>query len=372
MYLLNYTKLEKQYGKDILPFSEKISPVPTSNTGKSEIYIILTLNKADVLELKRNKNIKLLNNINIINYYFVKVNKVKKLCKINDNSSNNLSLVLNCLKRELKGFSIMCYLDIQNDNFKNNLNIFTDNNFTEPIVIQNKLCLVLDENQADSYIKEKINYAIQQFQNPSFACILKCKFSRNCLEYLKKICEEEVEIGGEFYISKLKENISTLDIVKNVVVKGTKDGIKIPRIRMNFHSHPKNTYKIYNVNYAWPSKVDFLGFYRLRFDTIFHCVTSLEGIYIMHFNEYWGDKLESIPESIIKKYDFDDYRDENKEDFLEVLNKMNNVKYKGHPVINVKFLKWDTPEDIFEISFQKSQNSCPISQKMFDNYKKTL
>jgi len=141
---------------------------------------------------------------------------------------------------------------------------------------------------------------------------------------------------------------------------------------MNFHSHPKNTYKIYNVKYAWPSKVDFLGFYKLRNDTIFHCVSSLEGIYIMHFNEYWGDKLETIPESVIKKYDFDDHRDDNKKNLLEVLQKMNNIKYKGYPVINLKFLEWNKASSVFEIAFQKSQNSCPVSQKMFNIYKKTL
>jgi len=366
--LLNYTHLQKT--NQLESFEKSISPIPNSNTGKSEIHIIVILNEKDKLSLKKSKNINLLNSINILQYYFVKVNTDKKLCKINDKSSENTSLILNVLKKNLKGFSIMCYLDIKKDNFKNILNIFIQHQFTEPIIIQDKLCLVHCERHCKtSCITEKVEYALKEYQNPSKSCKLKCKFSPECTKYLKNICNKQFEMGGELYISKMEKDTCIIDVEKNNIVNGTQDSIKIPKIRINFHSHPKAAYKTYNVKYAWPSKIDFQGFFNLRNDTIFHCVSTVEGIYIMYFNEYWNYNLDIDDNIIGKIYNFDDHRDV---DPKIVVNKMNNVKHKGYSIINVIFLDWENSLNIFELSFRKFQNSCPISQQMFSNYKKTL
>lgn len=366
--IINYTKLLKENGKDIENFSKKIHPVPNSNTGKSEIYVILFLNNGD----KISKNIKELNNIIILHYYFVKVNHNNKLCKINDKSTEKISEILECLKSKFKNFSIMCYLDIHKDDFKDKLNMFTTNRFTEPIIIQDKMCLVHCEKNCDiDYIKEKVEYALTQYFNNSKSCELECRFSEQCLNYLKQICyTHNNEVGGEMYISKIENGICIIDVLFKNTILGSEDAVQIPKLRINYHSHPKKAYKTYGVKYGWPSATDFMGFFELRNNTIFHCVTSLEGIYIMYFNDFWNDKLNTIPDTFIKKYDFDKHTDDYGPDI--VVKKMNRVKYKNHPVINVKLLKWEENNPDFKISFKKCQNSCSISQQMFINYKKTL
>jgi hypothetical protein len=367
--ILNYTKLLRENNKDIQNFSKKIHPIPHSNTGKSQIYVILFLNNSD----KISKNIKQLNDITILDYYFIKVNHKNKLCKINDKSTKKLPKILECLKSKFNNFSIMCYLDIHKDDFKDKLNIFTNNRFTEPIIIEDKMCLTHCEKNCDIiYIKEKVEYALTQYFNNSKSCELQCKFSQQCLKYLKQICyTNDNEVGGEMYISKIENGICIIDVLQNKTILGTKDSVQIPRIRINFHSHPKKAYETYGVKYGWPSATDFNGFFDLRNDTIFHCVTTLEGIYIMYFNEFWNDKLNSIPKKFINKnYDFNNHRDDYGVDI--VLEKINNVKYKNHPVINVKLLKWEENNPYFKIFFKKCQNSCSISQQMFVNYKKTL
>jgi hypothetical protein len=367
--LVNYSNLMKQNKKNIENFLKKIQAVPTSNTGKSIIYIILFVNNTDVIC----KNIKQLNKLDILNYYFVKINHNNKLCKINEKCTGQLPSVLKSLKNKFKGFSVMCYLDIYGNNFKSNLDIFINNGFREPIIIENKMCLVHSEKESDiTYIKEKIEYALSQYNNSSKNCELNCRFSKNCIDYLKEVCYKyDNEIGGEMYISEIKNGVCIIDIFKEKIITGSNDNIELPKLRMNFHSHPKKAYVNYNVKYGWPSYTDFIGFFQLRNHTIFHCITTLEGIYIMYFNEFWNNNLNTIERKFIKEnYDFNNESEDDGPD--KVVEKINNVKYKNHPVINVKLLKWEKNNFDFKISFKKCQNSCPISQQMFDNYKKTL
>ena len=51
----------------------------------------------------------------------------------------------------------------------------------------------------------------------------------------------------------------------------------------NFHSHPRNAYKKYNVKLGWPSGQDYIGFLLASIEdgTIFHMVITIEGIYII-------------------------------------------------------------------------------------------
>ena len=128
-------------------------------------------------------------------------------------------------------------------------------------------------------------------------------FNKNTLSLLKKLVDEEQkEVSGVFKSkNKIGKNILEMYIQKNSFSFGVDDNVKSPNKHCTFHTHPKTTYKKYNVKYAWPSALDYKVLIRENGKLAFHLLATLEGIYLITINP--GIKLPSLQNanSFIKK-----------------------------------------------------------------------
>ena len=112
-----------------------------------------------------------------------------------------------------------------------------------------------------------------------------------------------------------------------------------------------------------------MGFYNLGQNTIFHCVASKEGVYILSFGPYWGSRLDKVSTKFIEKnYDIDHDKNYTPEKYAQ---KVSKIKYKNHPIFLVHFFRWEKAGDVFEVYFPRSEkNTCIPTENMMKKYKK--
>ena len=168
----------------------------------------------------------------------------------------------------------------------------------------------------------------------------------------------------------------------------------------NFHTHPYEAYLHHNCDLGWPSKDDYItyldGF--LNYDVIFHCISTVEGIYIVRIAKdaiiplktcYSKLKTESSQEKFIDKIDawvmsnlnIDkiNYKKQNgvkpKNSIksihspLDYVNFINNypVKYtlcnKQLTLFDIKFIDWNSlsPDFCFNFYHAKVKGKCPVT-----------
>lgn len=66
-----------------------------------------------------------------------------------------------------------------------------------------------------------------------------------------------------------------------------------------FHTHPRGTYGMFNVTMGYPSGTDLLNIIMASNTIIFHCVVTLEGIYVLSLSHAWfGNKLDPVRSAI--------------------------------------------------------------------------
>lgn len=245
--------------------------------------------------------------------------------------------------------------------------------FTKP----NKICMALskkNKKHSSNINRTILNclYVLQQYKNNSDSCNIHAKFSHKAINFLKKTSHRghtknkdntvtQKELGGNLYISKIEkpnsDYIFIVDVDQKNVKPGSEEEVSVSATRYNFHSHPKEAYVKYKVEKAWPSLSDYLGYLRLGNKTIFHCVTTLEGIYIMSFGEYWVNRLNNVDKKFIKK----NYKIERNTDItpFEHVKQVNNIKYKNQPIFIIKFLPWGmATKTIFSVNYKKKGLSC--------------
>jgi hypothetical protein len=182
------------------------------------------------------------------------------------------------------------------------------NNFT--------LCMFKRADDVPKVIDKKhVYYIINEFRKYKTFCGLKLKFDKKTIKFLRKLplggrtknkngSITQKEIAGALYINQVKNKISIHD--KSVTI-GKEEGVDVTNASFNFHSHPKEAYINHNTDIGYPSSQDYLGYLEsyLNSGTIFHAVSTLEGLYIMsiHVNYVNNKKLlKSVKSEIIKKY----------------------------------------------------------------------
>ena len=205
-------------------------------------------------------------------------------------------------------------------------------------------------------------------------CKILVKLERNTINKLKLLCEEtdlfgsqKEQAGNMVAIQKKNNKYYSIEINDKSVIKGTDVGVDIVSGLYNFHSHPRNAYKIYNVKLGWPSAQDYIGFFiSIKEDsTIFHIVSTLEGIYIISLSKDWILKQNIFSEEILdfieKKYNFC-YKEGNTIKWY--LDKVNNIKYKDNIIFTIKYLHWENANTIFSITYSKLYNNCFTCDKI--------
>ena len=213
-------------------------------------------------------------------------------------------------------------------------------------------------------------------------CVINCRLSDKTINQMRKLCEEPEENGEHnekaSSMSAIKgesDNIYTIEINNNAMIKGDEVGVDIVPGLYNFHTHPRNAYKIYNVKLGWPSGQDYIGFL-LSFvedDTIFHVVASLEGVYIISIHKDWifNKKFtQEIGDFISKNYTFS-YKEG--DTINGYLNKINNINYNDSDrIFIVKFFPWEKADSVFRISYAKTYDKCFTCEKEKKKYENKM
>lgn len=324
--------------------------------------------KQSILEIKNNINDK------SKSHYYILHNLEKNKCMLDPECKNHLLDILSYLNKKFFDNTILyTYIKPECQDFELIVNSFLENNFYNPYMTKEGLCIYRKNKQNininKNLVKKQIEYAIQNIDNIN--CNLSVKFSVDAINFLSNasknmgfVKNKQKEISGEMTVNISKDNTFIIDVDKNSIKSGNEENVSVSFSRYNFHSHPKQAYEKNNVKNAWPSGNDFLGFYELRNHTIFHCVITLEGVYIISFSKYWCNKLDSINRNFIKN-NYEIYYTDNLTP-KQFVKKVNSIKYKGHPVFKVIFLDWKSIKNKFEINFSKLNNSCLINQEMFN------
>jgi hypothetical protein len=385
------------YEKIIRPFPKIVNKLSVPKKFES-IGLILVL-KDNVYEELNNlslgdKRVKYITSDiflkNIVDHDYVFYNEKKDLCFMNNDCSQYLDEVLVCFDKYLPKDTTTCVcFDLKHKNFKKVVEKFISKGFNSPIISSKHPhhkniapSLFLIRKNTDSNYKMTLNnlmYSLQQSNND--ICSLYAKLSPKCVKFLKNTSKSgktknkngevtQKEMTGELFVNDIINErgklVFEIDIKKDSIEHGSEENVDVYSTRYNFHSHPEEAYIRHSVNKAWPSVTDYLGYHKLGENTIFHCVTSLEGIYVISFSPYWGKRLKQIDRKFIdKNYDIDHNSDYTP---YEYAKKINNILYKGEPIFHIQYFEWEKADNLIHVYYTHTGSTCLPSQDLVDSY----
>jgi len=227
----------------------------------------------------------------------------------------------------------------------------------------------------------KISHVIQQYKQDTNACFLHAILTPKAIKFLKSTSISgykkagngkiiQTEMGGELYVKNVESRngnfVYRIDINLESVEMGKQESIDVIATRYNFHSHPRDAYIRHSVHNGWPSVTDFLGYLQMGKNTIFHCVATLEGLYVISFGSYWSQRLDKISKKFVdKNYEIDLKKNYTPKKYTEIVN---NILYKGHPIYFVQYFSWEKADSVIKVFFPQIGSACIVSQKIYDNY----
>lgn len=287
----------------------------------------------------------------------------------------NFTDVLNALFTTFpKTCTICVVVPLQNSQFTQVIRQFTRNGFANPEIKDKNICL--SRVNCPSQFGEcetTLNLIIDMLeQSKNDTCGINIQFTDSAIRFLKKTSKigfsinkngekSQKELSGELYVEKIikKDNkyIYLVKVDEGSVGSGSEEEVNVSPTRYNFHSHPEEAYVRHSVELAWPSLTDYLGYLTLGNRTIFHCVATLEGVYIMSFGKYWVKDLRNVSKKFIK----DNYNINHKEKYspLEYVEKVNSILFQKHPIYHLQFISWDKLENnVFSINYAKTGDVC--------------
>ena len=206
-------------------------------------------------------------------------------------------------------------------------------------------------------------------------CKTDYKLSKDTIKQFKKLSFSEPtknkdssmsqkEHAGALYVSNLNDNVNILDINQNKWLEGKEQGVPIVEALYNFHSHPEEAYIANNVNKAWPSAQDYIGFLLavLEDNTILHIVVAIEGFYIISLSKYYaGHKNELSPDVASYIDNHFNYCGKLDNSISWFIKNINSVKYKGHPLFITEFIPWEDAQKHFTIYHCKTNGKCLVN-----------
>lgn len=319
------------------------------------------------------------------NFSFGVVKNTQNNKETNFASNSNLVILMDLhdLKnviRTIKNKTIWIGIPLNDIDFKNKINKVSSNGFDNPYITTLSpmyeknydipvIAFTYTGNKNKKSILNNVYHILEQHKKDD-SCSLYAQLSEKAINKLKSLpFEYEKETTGELFVSEVvfKEGkyVYIIDI-HDKVVQGSDLNIDVDFLRYNYHSHPESAYKLYNVKKAWPSLTDYLGYLKLGERTIFHCVATIEGLYILSFGLYWGQHIRDIDIDFIKNnYDFPLYLSHTPKKYV---NNVNKIKYKGYPIFHVIYKDWNKASEIFDVSFSRHANSCIISEVGMNRY----
>ena len=211
-----------------------------------------------------------------------------------------------------------------------------------------------------------------------------------CLLF-KRMKKHKNEIGGKFKLKNINHNIlgNIYEVKLSSHTNGETEDVDIIDSVYNFHTHPYNAYLNHNCELGWPSLDDFKTYLYsfIAYNTMFHVISTLEGIYILSIQpdcifklkskedipihlEKWIDKNLSISKENVKlkkgKYMKNFGYIDSGEQFVKYVSKLKYSKWKSS-IFLVTFLPWKILNQnvytCFSIYLPKKNGKCFIKKK---------
>lgn len=322
-------------------------------------------------------------------YYYVLNND--RVCEI-DSSVSHLSLILQVLSKNLSPDLWLWVAVPLNENCVLQTKKFVEEGFGAPYIggstpfgkkIPHSVCLLRkNKSEAPNPKRGMLNvmYIIQQYTLMGETCSLFARFNTQAITFLRKTSKmghtkngddsvSQKELGGRLYVENIERSgnnnkyVFVIGVDKDKVESGVEEEIMVAPTRYNFHSHPKEAYVRYGVKYGWPSVTDYLGYLTLGNNTIFHCVATLEGLYVLSFGPYWVNRLKEVNKKFVKK-NYDIRGQGLNPTPFEYVKIVNSILVEGHPLFLVKFLPWTgASRSIFSVTYKKEGLGCEPNDK---------
>jgi hypothetical protein len=339
------------------------------------------------------------NSTDFVNYYYIYFNPKRKIIFLGSDILKYLEIILSSLFTGMDTTSLLIVnIPLESKNFNDTVDAYIDFGFsfphietTTPMLSEIKPSLILSkrnikekdiDNSKKTLIKNKLQYILSQYEKNN-GCELWSKLSDRALNFLKEAShlgiviekngdKSQREISGELFVKGIDKDVNRfiyiIDIDKSSVESGEEENVNVKGTRYNFHSHPKEAYVRHSVHNAWPSVTDYMGYLHLGSNTIFHCVATLEGLYIISFSKYWGERLKEVSKKFVdKNFEIDHKEPITPKQYVETVN---NILYKGYPIYEVKYFPWKEAGQVFKVSFSRTGKTCLATEKCVQNYKK--
>lgn len=326
---------------------------------------------------------------NILFCSYLLYNRKEKICVIVTYDEKFLEVIVNAIETGFTGDTIVWIFAPIYENAEK-YDIFIRCGFDNPhLVTKSPLGKIFDKRMMCMTRKNSIFERYGNIYNFSYVvknsgdCSMKIRFSRDAIDYLKKLPNvgfefnnsgvlTQRELSGKFKLKNMGEYF-LVDIDEEYIESGSETGVQNMTNRYNFHTHPRHTYSIYNVKYGFPSMQDYLSFFIgvREFGAIFHVVTAIEGIYIISMNSDYIDPLFNNFENTYKfiEKNYGPCRETN--DTIEkYIFSINNIKCESKRIFNVVFFDWKNTIGDVEIYYVKSDETCLADDESFNVYKK--
>lgn len=246
------------------------------------------------------------------------------------------------------------------------------------------LCMFRENNIVNNNAINDVKYVITQLlAKEKGYCTLQARLSDKAIEYLRHVSKmgstinddgviTQKEIAGCLLTSIIDKNLTYhLDVDLDSIVYGEEEGVEIIGGLYNFHSHPQEAYDRHDIKLGWPSAQDYIGFLgsSIKYNTILHIVSSLEGFYVISLSNYWVNHKKDLDINVVnfvmEKYDFKHKKNQTSTWYVRTVN---GISYGGFPIFLVQFFSWYDARTFFIVPYHNIGVNCFARQSTEDKY----
>jgi hypothetical protein len=389
--LIDFNAVVIPNGLDIL--MGKIKKVPSTD----KVLGLVLLISEDALKglVNHSPGIPRINHLNsgdfvssIRGWAFLVVDQVKGMCEIVDLQGppeTAIGVVESAMSGFPNNFLLVTRVPLGE---RKSLKSLADAGFRNPCLGDGHLTLSRPNALVDGNAMPDIEYTLSQL--PEGKCGVVARLSKDAVRHLKQFCSigstlnkngtiSQKEMAGRLVVRNVTPDlVHVMDIDHKSMLSGDEEGVSVAPGLYNFHSHPKEAYVRNEVKFGWPSCQDYIGFVaaHIQNGTIFHLVTSLEGVYIISISKdsvgdasKWGDKLEKFIE------DNFDIRSRNDATIAWYIGKVNAMRFPssegGRDVqfFSVTHFPWESARTKFGAAFAKQGGNCFANEDTLDRCK---
>ena len=291
----------------------------------------------------------------------------KKLCSVSGSNPPFINHLLENTLRYLPNDTLECRIPVTSYSKYHKKYGFNAHSQTNDYVVVRRLNDV-------PYKKNDYNFTLDSYEDYNrhrSLCVFKARLSDDAIHYFKDFARRgstfnrngslsQKEIAGSMLVTRIDRNVvNYLDVdFASLAKAGKVENVSTKATQITFHSHPIEAYKRHKVEIGNPSSTDYTSFLKVQdeFNLILHIVFALEGFYVVSCSpSFIESKRKITPElvrfakkALVTKYDTD-------QSIEHHVNKINSTQ-----LVQVQFIPWSSPNNVFQVVYRKKNNACVI------------